>query len=469
MHTLPSEGNEIRRIILLRLLGETPEVLLRLEGTHPTLPEVQIARCQRVAPQLTAAFQQTCCMEAVSVSSLEARPEEAGSERIAYEIMEPRKPQDGFPHDMLWAPVKSLVESAFRDRDDFQAVRQAVAQSIASAEAASRGPFACLGWFRELEQWVQEEIGAQGLHLSGGFRQLNACPTFSLIRFETDGPAVWFKAVGAPNKREYALTLALTRSFSRFLPEIISTRAEWDSWLSREAEGPLLNECSEFGAWETAARDLAQLQIHSLNGSAHLLDANARDLRTSALADLVKPFFETMGDVMEQQTKMPPIRLSRAQLSVLAARVGDAFAVLDATRISNALGHLDLNPGNIVCSPAGSVFLDWAEAFVGHPFLTFEYLLEHFRRTFGQDTSEEAQLVASYSFPWRAFASEIDLRRTLQAASLVAVFAYAVGIGAWTDPQRIVEARTAGYLRSLTRRMERESHALSGRSVLCPN
>jgi hypothetical protein len=67
---------------------------------------------------------------------------------------------------------------------------QAIAQTMAYAEDTSRGPFGRLGWFPDLQRWVQDQIGTQGLHLNGRFRQLNACPTFSLIRFETDGPAV---------------------------------------------------------------------------------------------------------------------------------------------------------------------------------------------------------------------------------------------------------------------------------------
>ncbi len=311
----------------------------------------------------------------------------------------PCRPDAEAPREKEWVAVDSLVESSFGDPCDFQAVRQAIAQSMAQTEDTTRGPFGRLGWFLDLQRWVQEQIGPHGLHLNGRFRQLNACPTFSLIRFETDGPAIWFKAVGAPNQREYPVTLALARSFSRFIPQIIATRPEWNGWLAREAEGPLLQECSALASWEAAAADLAELQIHSLGRSLHLLDPGARDLRAWALADLVQPFFRTMGELMERQTKVPPAALSREELGCLSERVQDALTVLEETGIPTTLGHLDINPGNIVCSPTGCVFLDWAEAFVGHPFLTFEYLLEHFRRTFGQDHSQETQLYRSLYLP----------------------------------------------------------------------
>lgn len=467
MYREPQEEHETRRIILLR--GKNPEVLVGFDGVHRILPEVEIPRWQRVAERLTAALRESCGIDAVSISRLEASPEDSGSKEIVYEIMEPIAADTEAPREKEWVSVDGLVESGFRDQDDVPAVRRAVAQSATRAEDTTREPFGKLGWFPELRHWVEEQIGRHGIHLNGRFRQLNASPAFSLIRFETDGPAVWFKAVGTPNQREFPITMALADRFPRFVPEMIAPRPEWNGWLSREADGPLLEECPGPASWEGAARDLAQLQVSSLGRSLHLLNPGARDLRAWALADFVEPFFRTMGQLMERQTKMPPPALSREELRCLSGRVWDALTALEETGIPSTLGHLDVNPGNIVCSLTGCVFLDWAEAFVGHPFLTFQYLLEHFRRTYGRDHAHETQLVARYASPWRAFFSDSDIHRALEVAPLAAVFTYAAGNDSWTDPLKVVEPRTAGYLRGLTRRMDREARALVERSLPCPS
>ena len=468
MRTELNEEAECRRIILLR--GRKPEVLLAIEGSpRRSLQEILIPRWQRVAEHLTAALRDTCGIDAVSLSSFEYRLSGSSSERIRYEILEPCGPEANAPREKEWVSVDALVESGFQDPCDFQAVHQAAAQCMANRENTISGPFGSLGWFPAHRQWVEEKIAPHGLHLNGKFRQLNACSTFSLIRFETDGPAVWFKAVGAPNLQEYPITAALARSFPRFLPQIVATRPEWNGWLALEAAGSLLSECSTPASWESAARDLAELQISSLGGSARLLEPGARDLRASTLADCVETFFSTMGVLMERQAKTPPAPLTHAELRAISTRVRDALAVLEETGIPATLGHLDLNPGNIVCSQASCVFLDWAEAFVGHPFLSFEYLLEHFRRAFGLDHSQEPQLVARYTSTWRRFASESDIRRALDVAPLVALFAYATGTYLWKNSQKLEAPRTAGYLRSLTRRMQRESRVLVERSVRCPS
>ena len=465
MHTNPLKESETHRIILLR--GRDPQVLLGSEGTQYSLPEVTIPRWQRVAENIATALGETCGVDAISLSSLDTSLWESRSERGCYEIMEPCVQQHEAPHDKKWVAVGCLEQTGFRYPCDFQAIRRAIVQSMECAQDTARGPFGRLGWFPDLQQWVQEEIATEGLHLNGRFRQLNASSTFSLIRFETDGPAVWFKAVGAPNQREYPVTLALARLFPRFIPQIIATRPEWNGWLALEAQGPILYESFVLASWESAATDLAELQIHSLGRSLHLLDPGARDLRAQSLVDFVDPFFGVMGELMERQTKSLPAPLSREELRCLSAKVLGALAVLEETGIPNTLGNLDINPGNIVCSSAGCVFLDWAEAFVGHPFLTFQYLLEHFKRTFGQQHSQVTQLIVRYSCPWRAFASENDICRALEAVPLVAVFAYATGNDQWKDPGELQEPHVAGYLRSLTRRMEREARVLVERSTSC--
>jgi hypothetical protein len=462
MPTTPQEELETRRIILLR--GKNPNVLVGFDGTRCTLPQVQIPRWQRVAENLTAALSETCGIEAVSLSSLEALLLETCSDQVFYEIMEPCVPDGKAPRDKRWIRSDSLAQSAFRDPSDFQAVRQAIAQCMAYAKNTTRGPFGKSGWFHELKQWVQEEIGKHGLHLSGGFRQLNASPTFSLIRFETDGPAVWFKAVGVPNQREYPVTLALARHFSRFVPQIIVARPECNGWLAREAEGPLLDECFDLALWEAAATDLAELQIDSLGRSLHLLDAGARDLRPLALAELVEPFFGAMAELMERQIKMPPAALTGNELRHLSTRVQDALALLDDSRIPNAVGHLDINPGNIVCSPTGCVFLDWAEAFVGHPFFTFQYLLEHLRQLRPADRSRESRLIAAYTERWQRLVSPAEVAEALAIAPLLALFAYTVSVDGWRTSTERCDPERSDSLRSLTRRMKREGDFLPNRT-----
>jgi len=454
--------SETRRVIVLR--DKKPEVWLSGEGTLHALPELEIPQGQRITEHIAIAVRENLGIAAVSIAALRAPEGKSCGASIRYNIMESCAPGCESLDAKNWVPLDLLEPRSFRDVNDFAAIREAVAQLRNNQD---KGPFGKQGWFECLRQWVQEAIEPHGLRLRGPFRQLNASAAFSLICFQTNGPPVWFKATGAPNFHEFRLTLALSHLFSRSLPHIIDTRPEWNGWLALNADGIRLNQVPEPNAWTAAAGDLADLQIASLGKSLLLLEAGARDLRSAALRNRIEPFFQTMGSLMERQTNVPPAVLSRMALRTLSTQVSEALDALDETAIPTALGHLDLNPGNIVCSPNSAVFLDWAEGFVGHPFLTFEYHLEYFRRAFGIGHAEEAQMVDRYSARWRALLSDTVIRRALEGAPLVAAFAYATGNELWKTPGEIEKPRTAAYLRGLTRRMHREAQFLADRRRSC--
>jgi Ser/Thr protein kinase RdoA (MazF antagonist) len=170
---------------------------------------------------------------------------------------------------------------------------------------------------------------------------------------------------------------------------------------------------------------------------------------------------------MEQQLKVPPAILNRDELSLLKLRIADTLILLEDLRIPDALGHLDLNPCNVIVSANTCVFIDWAEAYAGPPFFSFEYFLEHFRREIGANFVFESRLVQAYRAAWTRLFSDEVVREVLALAPLAAVFAYAAGIEAWEDEESLRDPKIAGYFRSLARKMNREAIQLIERRSLC--
>jgi hypothetical protein len=290
-----------------------------------------------------------------------------------------------------------------------------------------------------------------------------------LVRFETSGPAVWFKAVGNPNLREFPITLALAKLLPQYLPPILATRPEWNGWLALEVEGTNLGETQDTQHWNTAASGLAKLQIESIGRCGTLVDSGARDLSASALLKLVRPFLDAMCQLMEQQTKVSPRVLSRSELILLEEQIEEGLSLSTDLRIPDALGHLDLNPGNVIVSEGHSAFLDWAEAYVGNPLFSFQYLVEHFRRMAGVNARAESGMTSAYTEEWLSLVSPENLTSALAFAPMLAVFAYATVNDTWSDEARLRDPKLAGYLRSLTRRMHREASRMRDRSALCIN
>lgn len=442
------------------------EVLLVPNGARHILPWVEIPRCQRVVENLTVALKSEWGEEVACL--FEPTTELPADGGVAgYQASEHLRSCGSPKMPTHWVPLLTLRQGSLLETRDYAAIMQVAGVCNREIQGAFAGPFARLGWFSEVRNWIEAVIEPMGFHVNGEFRQLNATPSFSLVRFETSGPALWFKAVGEPNQREFAITCLLSRAFPSHLAPVLATRPEWNGWLAREAEGELLSSAQERRTWYRVAAELAELQISSLDQSADILAAGARDLRVKILSKQIQHFMDVTQQLMQQQRKKSPPVLEPKDVRLLGDRIGAAFDVIQKVNLPDTLGHLDFNPGNVVVSSKSCVFLDWAEAYVGNPFLTFQYLLEYFRRTYGKDSNEESQFVESYVAPWLRILSPEAVDVGLAVSPVLAVFSYACGTGMFSDVERLKDADFAGYLRSLARRMDREARVWADRSSKC--
>ena len=457
-----SEREICRMIVLSR---DRTEVMLKTAESGFAFPAVEIPRWERLAKNLTAAVKEDWGCDVVCLFTSKRSSEDGNSNGQHYEVMECWR--DG-AHKVktVWKPINSLTADSFQEAEEFRVFEQSLWE-LHGYQHDPSSPFARRGWLAEVRLWAVEVIRPSQLELTGPFCQYNAGPSFSLIRFETSGLAVWFKAVGEPNQREFPITLTLSQQFPKYLPELLGARADWNGWLSLEAPGTSLRETREIALWERAAESLVALQMESVAKTESILDVGAHDLRTETLSGLVLPFLTVIAQLMEQQTKVPPSVLNHAELSLLGVRIQDSLSLLGDLGIPDALGHLDLNPANIIVSADRCAFIDWAEAYVGNPLMSFEYLLEHSRHAIGTDVAVKSRLAMSYSVPWRQLLSSEIIAAALALAPLAAVFAYAAGNDAWRDHERLKDEKVAGYFRSLVRRMNREAIQFTDRSSPC--
>ncbi len=318
------------------------------------------------------------------------------------------------------------------------------------------------GTYSSIRRWLQEAL--HGRSLRNGFLQLNASHGFSLVRFQTNRGPIWFKAVGEPNCREFPLTTLLSQALPQHLPQLLAENPCWNAWVTTEVEGESLTQCRDQRAWHQAGRDLAVMQMDSTSLTQHVLACGGRDTRVETLLSKIAPFFACVRLLMERQTKLTPEPLSVRELDHLEARMRSALVELGDDGVPDCLGHLDLNPDNVIASNDHTVFLDWAEASVGHPYFSLAYLAEHFRRMFPAMETAPSSLVDAYTRVWSSFHSHRDLSRSLALAGFVAVFAHAVSTEAWLYQDRLNDPFLAGYYRSLARRMAVDAERLASGS-----
>jgi len=453
------QQHDVWRILLFGRSGDELLVFRSTRGFR--LPELRIPCCQRVAPNLNAEAKRQWNLDTVCLMPLTISRDDLASDGTKYHVMEVCTPEGLSRVAPDFMQMSELQEASFADPRDCEAVRQAMEPEKAN-QGEESGPFSRFGAFIMISEWVEEQLQPLGLRWDRTFRQLQATASFSLIRFQTNRGAVWFKATGQPNRREFPLTVKLAARFPSFMPVSFATRPEWNAWLAFEAQGRDLWSSSERGAWLQAADSLASLQIASINCVAPLLAAGAHDARLKSLLNKTTPFFSAMKGIMEMQTKPSPPKLSAEEVRLVQQRVVEDLLQMESAAVPDALNHFDLNPGNVLVDSDKSTFLDWAETAVGNPFFSCEYLRQHFARTFCSAQDSDKQFERSYVNQWSSILSAKAIETMLRVVPLTAIYAFAVSALPWHDPKRNSRPEIAAYFRSLVRCMYRESEVLSG-------
>jgi hypothetical protein len=446
------------RVILLRRNASECLGFQTVAGLD--LPRVDIPAYGRAAQALNAEVKARWGLDVYSLYPLRAT--ELADATVRYHVVEALGHEPPAPPDARWIPIGDVDANCFAEFQDFAAVQTWIDHLARRNTNGHQAPFEKPGWLPALRSLVQEAVRTVPLTLSGDFLQFNAGSSFSLIRFETDSDAIWFKAVGEPNTREFPLTVALASRLGAYTPTVLATQPLWNAWITLEVPGPRLSQTDELSAWSNAARDLARMQVASIEMAEDILRSQARDIRLGTLLGQVAPFFAQLRELMERQTKSSPPRLSPAELGQLEIDTRDSLLTLQREGVPDSLGHLDLNPENIIAAEDRTVFLDWAEGSVGHPFFSLAYFLEHSLQTFGGNAQAQSCLARAYAEVWEATRPVAHPARTFSASVFLAVFAHAVSTDLWRDDQKLLEPAVAGYYRSLARRMKRYGDRIRG-------
>jgi hypothetical protein len=454
MHSTTKVPAEVRRVVLF--CPSRSEFFLEPGPRRVSLPELSVPGRQRVSIDLNASIKTLWNLDVISLGEVGTQKGGHAGASGKYEIVEVLGELKQPPAGLMAMPISKIANAPFVVEEDLALLEQILENPQCLPLCGQPGPFAHFGWFEEVRRWVEEKVSKSGHHLTGGLTQFTAGASFSLLRLETDCGAVWFKAVGEPNLQEYAVTAELAATLPQFVPTILACRSDWHAWLSPEVRGTSLSDSNDFRKWQDAAKAFANLQVASLTKTASLLSAGARNVRISFLLSQSDRFFETLEHLMRKQIKSRPAPLTADELAAMRRRLPEILARLGELDIPDALGHLDLNPGNVVVSDAGCTFIDWAEAAVGPAFLTMQYFLEHFRLAFPQHHEARQEIVAAYAEQWKPIVSEKRMNAAMQLLPAATVYAYTASVTAGREMEFLEQPHVAASFRSMGRRLHHE-------------
>lgn len=366
-------------------------------------------------------------------------------------------------HEILW------TQPSARDAITFEAIENFPEGEILENERNAIKGFLTgkdngFGQFGRLG-WIEDFAARMPIHLSrspDALRQLNQGINFCLLNFkDSSGRSFWFKAVGEPNLREYAFTHELTRLCPAFLPRIVASIPEWSGWITEEVDGRPLSNSLSVNTWKRILGSLYALQEETTRNLAPLSAAGATDSSCEHLRAGLDPFFKEMQRAMHLQTSTTVAPLSDSDLNHLRARADTAITILEDSELPDSLLHRDIGHGNVIVTPTGAVFLDWAEAGIGHPFLSAEHLLANHERLHPVCREERESLRSFYAMLWQHGSDPVRLEVTARVAPAIGALAYA--IDTWESKATKSNPEEAWpLLRAILRRTKREFETIRG-------
>jgi len=347
---------------------------------------------------------------------------------------------------------EELSESSLREEERVSLLR------LLSGDDIDRSPFSRIGWIDEARQWIQQTVRDREIPFNEEILQLNTGGGFALIRFGTDsGPAYWLKAAGEPNSHEFDITTTLANLFPDYLPRLVAAREDWNAWVTEDAGGTLQGD-SALPFLEQAVQRLAELQLKSIAYAETLMTKGFALQNISTLQLQLEALMEYLEEAMDRQisTRVPP--LIRSRLYELRSILDRSCSTMIDLQIPDTLVHNDLNEGNILYKESRCVFTDWAETFIGNPFISLQAicLLRPDDRELPAAWIE--RLRGLYRKGWLELLTSRQFDRAVVLTPILAILSHLYGGGHWLKSPRRVDPSFQAYTRSLARYMDRAAN-----------
>ena len=429
---------ECYRLVLLNTWDG--RVLADVTGAAPRLPQLSIARWSRPAKQIQAEIERCWGFKAFILDIVEDPP---GQPNIILAELLVQPSYGWVPRQVEWAEPEVLLKRNNLSGDD-----RVLLASILDARDKS-SPFSHIGWIHRALVWFRRQVSLND-HEVYDVEQWNAGSRALLLRLsEQRKTSYWLKAVDPGQSLEYRITLALASLFPNRLPRVISSNGMWGAWLMEhagESAADLLHmDAAAIGAM---SRCFAELQSASLTHIQALFDCGCADWRLQRVRDSIFSALPLLEEAMAAQDVHGLPQFGRRRIKNLCDMTEATCSLLDAIGIPDTLIHNDLQLDNIIAGAAGWQFIDWDQAGIGNPLLSFQLL-----RVQIPGTGEES-LVSGYRSAW----AEILRRETVDVAlALIPPIAVAVQLCrcvASIPPGTIPRSLELRHLRSLTRQLD---------------
>lgn len=275
-------------------------------------------------------------------------------------------------------------------------------------------------WVEEAGCWIIETLAQQAVTVSGPMEQVHVRPWSTVLRVPTKGGDVYFKACAPVVGHEAAVTQALSRRRPDCIPQVLKIDAS-QGWMLLADGGARLRDAFgdglEKGSWAEILTLYAGLQMDLAGHVDELLQLGAPDRRLVLLPDLYRDLLADeewlLIDQPEGLTTAEHRRLIDAapQVAILCQR-------LAGYAIPMSLHHNDLHDGNIFSADGRTLFFDWGDSSIAHPFFSLRTVFVSIEHTFNMDAGNPffEELAQAYLRSWTAYDTVENLTAAFKLA-----------------------------------------------------
>jgi hypothetical protein len=469
-------SEETRQLVYLVVLDRHKHILVNCSGASVSLPKVEIPRFTRLAHSVTLAALEKYGLNLFLILSSQVTKAghistTNGANALAAVCRLQMDSLDA-PAPLTWLdPVHAATRLVVEDQRTLTVTLHEFESYDSGAKASSFGRYRALD---ELREWYTPQLATLGLR-EINIKQWNGDPWFALFRIgvepvgeiKPDSPAaLWFKAVGEPNTREFAITNMLSKECPWWFSKVVAIKPEVNGWLAEEVSGHELDIEPDGRPWALTARILAKVQTIFTNCEDRLLDFGCADWRIPRIVESIDPFFESMIEVTARQPKSPPAILGREELREMAQACRDLCYQVEDTDIPYSIAHGDFSPHNVIVKNGWPVLIDWAEAYVTFPFISWEYFWNRTIKDHPNHAEWRERMHRNYAYrSWTSLLGRSRVDAGLRLSPAMAVLVHA--LQGSTDPARGAASPLLDKVnRSLLRRLQRELELLQPAGVL---
>lgn len=284
-------------------------------------------------------------------------------------------------------------------------------------DSALRVAWARTGWLTQAAAWIHNQLKRHGLEAAGPIEQVRAWVRSCTLRIPTQNDTLYFKAVPRMFAYEPVLTRVLHQLYPQQMPEVLAVDVDRAWMLMRGFTGQPLNEVQDIRAWEQALHSFAQIQVDMAARVGSLIAIGCPTRHVDQLVAQLDGLLEDKNALFSGMN----IDLSDNEIAELTALAPElqrmGYALLEYN-IPLSLEHGDLWENNIILNESNTLFFDWSDSSVTHPFFDMLFFLSESDKIDPHIGSKEARerLLRAYLQPWTVFEPEERLMKAMSLA-----------------------------------------------------